>query len=53
MLEKSNIKGKIENSVTLGGYATLRKEVVVMKKYIIRVIILVIVILVTFTTKVK
>lgn len=36
-----------------GGYATLRKEVVTMKKYILRIIFFTIVFLIVFTIKVK
>lgn len=41
------------NGVYTGGCAALRKEVAVMKKYILRIIFFVIVFLITFTVKVK
>lgn len=44
---------RLLNGDFVGGYATLRKEVVVMKKYIIRIIFFVIIIFITFTVKVK
>ena len=44
---------RLLNGDFVGGYATLRKEVVVMKKYIIRIIFFTIVFLIAFTIKVK
>ena len=45
--------GKTENGAKPGGYAILRKEVAVMRKYIVRILILVIVFLIAFTIKVS
>lgn len=59
MSEKSDVKGKIKNSVKAGRLChlvtifKLGKEVVVMLKYIIRILILVIVFLITLTIKVR
>ena len=60
MSEKSDVKGKTENSVKAGRLCHPRtdffkseKEVVVMLKYIIRIFILVVVFLITLTIKVR
>lgn len=54
-MNKSDIPTRVRllNGDFVGGYATLRKEVVVMKKYIIRIIFFIIIIFVAFTVKVK
>ena len=45
--------GKTENSAKPGGYAILRKEVAVMRKYIVKILILTLIFLIIFTIKVK
>ena len=47
------LKVRFLNGVYTGGYATLRKEVVAMRKYILRIIFFTIVFLIVFTVKVK
>ena len=44
---------RLLNGVYTGGYATLRREVVTMIKYILRVLFFTIVFLIVFTIKVK
>ena len=46
-------KVRLLNGDFVGGYATLRKGVVVMKKYIMRIIFFVIIVFIAFTVKVK
>ena len=60
MSEKSDVKGKTKNSVKAGrlchphtDFFKSGKEVVVMLKYIIRILVLVIVFLITLTIKVR
>ena len=47
------LKVRFLNGVYTGGCATLRKEVVAMIKYILRIIFFIIVFLIAFTIKVK
>ena len=50
---RENQSERYKASSDAGGYATLRKEVVTMKKYILRIIFFTIVFLIVFTIKVK
>ena len=46
-------QARLLNGVFTGGYATLRKEVVIMRKYIIKILILTVIFLIIFTIKVR
>ncbi len=46
-------QARLLNGVFTGGYATLRKEVVIMRKYIVKILILTVIFLIIFTIKVR
>ena len=46
-------QARLLNGVFTGGYATLRKEVVIMGKYIVKILILTVIFLIIFTIKVR
>lgn len=53
ILQYNMVKARFLNGVFTGGCATLRKEVVAMKKYIIKTLFFTIVFLIVFAIRVK